>query len=135
MRSILLFFVAVILLTAGCNQGEGASATDDTDAPPAAADSVVEEPSRPDSTLRLVADGVRMRIESEAQGLDAMPTADAARSRSIMQWYEETSFRPLWVDSSGPRGIVDQLVVALRHADDQGLSPADYPADRIESLA
>jgi len=111
----------MLLLWTGCQTGEGSPGVEDA-----------SMTAHADSLKARVVEGIRTRVESEVNGLDALPPNAQSRPLRIMRWYEETGFQPLWVDGTGPRPVVERLLDVLTSAADEGLSPEAYPADRID---
>jgi murein L,D-transpeptidase YcbB/YkuD len=48
-------------------------------------------------------------------------------------FYERRGYRPAWSDDSGPVALLDELVEAIGQADREGLRPADYHLDRLQT--
>lgn len=94
-----------------------------SDAQPAASSSTLTEDVR---------EHIRTRMEAERRGLDALEGVHT--SASVMPFYEERNFAPVWIGSDGPKATVDSLLAALRRADREGLNPSDYHVETISSL-
>lgn len=89
-------------------------------------------PSLPDE----VAERLRTRIEAEKRGLNAFEVEGQRvhATKAVPQFYEQRGFTPAWIDSEGPRPIVDSLLAALGRASREGLRAEDYHIHEIETL-
>lgn len=69
--------------------------------------------------LDILREQIRVRIEAERQGLDALDAKnDVVRAPdSVIRFYEQRGFDPAWIGPRGPRPTVDSLLAALRRAD------------------
>ncbi len=83
-----------------------------------------------------VREHIRTRVEAERRGLEPFDVRDGGihTSASVMPFYENRNFAPVWIDSDGPTAAVDSLLAALRQADREGLNPRDYHVETISSL-
>ena len=50
------------------------------------------------------------------------------------KFYESRSFEPAWLDPEGPIPEVNDLLIALRQADREGLTPSDYQLSLIQDM-
>jgi murein L,D-transpeptidase YcbB/YkuD len=57
----------------------------------------------------------------------------AGEDNAFASIYRERSYRPLWLAGLHPRPEAYALADLLRHADDDGLDPAAYDADRLSA--
>lgn len=95
------------------------------------------QPEGADETLsEAVREHLRTRIEAERRGLDALDAGGRTvrTSEAMIEFYEERRFGPAWIGDRGPTPRIDSLLAVLQRADRQGLRPADYHADAIQTL-
>lgn len=95
------------------------------------------QPEGADETLsEAVQEHLRTRIEAERRGLDALDAGGRTvrTSEAMIEFYEERRFGPAWIGDRGPTPRIDSLLAVLQQADRQGLRPADYHVDAIQTL-
>lgn len=79
---------------------------------------------------------LRTRIEAQHHGLDALEVQgdEVQAPKTIRHFYEQRAFAPVWIDDRGPRAAVDSLLAVLTRAVRDGLRPAAYHLDALQSL-
>jgi len=89
------------------------------------------------SPLDLLQDRLRTRIEAAHQGQPGaltVGTVPLQAREALVRYYQRADFAPGWVRADGPTARVDTLLAALHDAERDGLRPADYHVDLIDSL-
>lgn len=83
-----------------------------------------------------VREQLRVRVEAHRRGLDALGArGDEVQTSDVMlQFYEQRAFEPVWVGNRGPSVALDSLLAVLQGAVHDGLRPAAYHVDAIQSL-
>jgi murein L,D-transpeptidase YcbB/YkuD len=77
---------------------------------------------------------VRTRIEMAGVPPKIEVTDELIYSSMVLPlFYERRAYRPAWSGDSGPLSQIDDLVTAIGHADREGLRPADYHLDRLQT--
>jgi murein L,D-transpeptidase YcbB/YkuD len=93
----------------------------------AAAGALAAAPALPDP----VAEAIHERIDFVRETGQLVLAGDAVVSRiGINQLYGSVGFEPLWREP----GRVDELLALVRESTDDGLNPADYHLEALESL-
>jgi len=95
------------------------------------------QPKTPDrSLLESVREQLRIRVEAERRGLDALAArGEPVRAESsTLRFYEERGFEPAWIGPNGPKASVDSLLSALRRVEREGLTLGGYHAEAITAL-
>jgi len=89
--------------------------------------------SAPGETVR---QHLRTRIEAQRRGLDALDTADEEvhASRSVLEFYEQREFAPVWVGRRGSSAALENLLAVFQTADREGLRSSDYHVEAIQTL-
>ena len=65
--------------------------------------------------------------------LDRDHEAIAVEGGLLTRFYLKRDDRPAWCGPTGPRSQADALLLMLKQAADDGLTPTDYALERIES--
>lgn len=79
-----------------------------------------------------VAEHLELRLGNEqADGQSGLSTE---AFEAIRAFYADRSFRPLWIGASGPSAAARTLAEIIAAADEDGLDPAAYRAERIAQL-
>ena len=85
------------------------------------------------SERRAAADAVRSEVEARRPPQFVTPDREGARLWKITrEFYRKRGFTPAWLDGGRPGSQVDQLVAAIRAANDEGLDPGLYGASYLE---
>src|SRR6266699_381307 len=78
---------------------------------------------------------LRSRIEATRSPLAMTVEGEALHSwPTVVHFYEQREFQPVWVGENGALARVATLVTVLRNADRQGLQPAYYHLAQIETM-
>ena len=80
---------------------------------------------------------LRARLEAarpHAEGPLLLHGAPVRTRALLIRHYRQTGYTPGWVGPQGPTPLVDSLRAVLRTADADGLRPADYHIEVIDSL-
>jgi L,D-transpeptidase YcbB len=82
---------------------------------------------------RATVDMVRAEIDARRPPQYVTPDRDGTRLwRITREFYRKRAFTPAWLDDGRPESQMDQLVAAIRAANDDGLDPALYGATHLE---
>ena len=54
---------------------------------------------------------------------------------AVEAFYSSRDYAPIWVGSAGATERAKQAIEHLRHADADGMDPADYPVPSIQAAA
>jgi murein L,D-transpeptidase YcbB/YkuD len=91
--------------------------------------------SSPTTETRLVAEGIRTRIEAAAGVAELRAGGEPVYASAVLpKFYERRLYRPAWSDAGGPTHLADDLVAALRRANLEGLRSEDYHLAGIEAV-
>ena len=83
----------------------------------------------------LVAERIRARIEAAGVVTELRAGGEPIYQSVVLpSFYERRGYRPAWGNERGPTRLVDDLMGALRRADQEGLRAADYHVAVIEPV-
>ena len=90
-----------------------------------------------EASAEAVRQHLRTRIEAQRRGLDALSAGgdEVQASETVLQFYEQRQFAPLWVNDRGPSAALDGLLDALQRVVRDGLRPAAYHLETIQALS
>ncbi len=80
-----------------------------------------------------VRDALRERLEHRGAAPEIVTDGERLHNtRRLVTFYAGRAFEPAWVDGTGVRPALRELVAALRGAAEDGLNPADYHVAALE---
>lgn len=136
------WWALALLVTAvisGC--GPDQDPPDGPERPDATVEIPDPDPDRSDPTLEaadddlLVEPEIRSRLEAADAGAPLTAGGEVIRSRTTLPAvYRERVFEPLWLEGRRVQPYGQELVEALRTAQDDGLNPEDYHLAALDSL-
>lgn len=84
------------------------------------------------SLVEGIADQLRHRIELNQVRIG--PTPVPVEHATLLAFYGDRGYRPVWIDEQGPTPAARLLRAALASAAHEGLEPRDYPVGVIDKL-
>lgn len=82
-----------------------------------------------------IADAIRVRLEEAGVPARLAVEGDSLYATGALPvFYERRAYRPAWCDSSGSLPAADQLMDAIRSAEQEALRPSDYHIEAAQSL-
>jgi murein L,D-transpeptidase YcbB/YkuD len=80
-------------------------------------------------------DSIRIVMDTWSAGYDKIIfEAKIHHSTQISNFYEETNYQPIWIESSTLTNNGQKLIEAIMLVSDEGLNPADYKINRFNHL-